>query len=305
MNLEEGLEERKQTEKQVRILLNQVEALPTLPSVATHVFHIASDPHSSADDLTAIISNDPPLTSKLLKIVNSAFYGFPQRIGTVRQAVVILGSEEIVNLSFGLVASKVFEKTGQPGSFSPRDLWRHSLSTALIAQNICQRYPDFQKSGVFTSGLLHDFGKIFLIENFNQAYEDIYEAVSRNNLPLFEMEEDRFGLSHAAIGEFLASNWNLPDTLIQAIACHHHPLLAPQHAQFAAIVGLADYLAHRAVAPEGAHGEGPTLVPQLTFGHWTMLTALFGNLDASTLDAMVEEAVTVIENNSNLFEILD
>ena len=305
MELEESLEQRSKTQQEVISKLNRVEALPTLPSVAAHVFKIASNANSSATDLTEVIVNDPSLTSKLLKMVNSAFYGFPQKIGTVRQAVVILGTEEIMDLAFGLAAAKVFQVRPLEGLYDPKTLWHHSMCTALIAQNVCQRFREYQRLGAFTAGLLHDFGKIFLIEHFPELYGQLHVNAKELGLPLFELEEESFGLNHAAIGELLASNWNLPEALVEAIAFHHQPFSAPRHPQLAAMIGLADYLHHGATGlgelPEGA----PFLSPQLTFGHWSFLTQLFDGLNTEQLGKMQEDALAIIRDSQDLFSILD
>lgn len=305
MDMEAGLEDRKRTREVVLSRMRRAESLPTLPSVASQVFNIASDPNSSAADLTTVIANDPPLTGKLLKVVNSAFYGFPQKIGTVRQAVVILGTEEIVNLSFGLVASKVFDELGWKHSYGPKNLWLHSLCTALLAQHLCAEFPEFRKQGIFTAGLLHDMGKIFLMENFPELYGKIYKDITGQDLPFYELEEEKFGLSHAAIGEVLAAKWNLPAGLVQAIAFHHRPHDAPGHPELAALVGLADYLAHCVQAPEVFVEPSPSRPPELTFGHGRILTGLLGDLDEERLVLMCREAATVINENQTLFKTFE
>lgn len=307
MQLEEGLEKRKEIQEEVLSRLNRVEALPTLPSIAAQVFKIASNPNSSAADLTKVIVNDPPLTSKILKVVNSAFYGFPQKIGTVKQAVVVLGIDEIMDLAFGVAASKVFEVTRLEGLFDPKAVWHHSMCTGLIAQNLCQRVPEYQKKklGGFTAGLLHDFGKIFLAQGFPEIYRHIHVDGTKHELPLFELEEERFGLNHAVIGKLLASKWNLPQYLVQAIAFHHQPFSASSHSELAAIIGLADYLYYEATMSEEQRGEAPVLFPQLTFGHWSVLTQLFTGLGTEQMEKMKDDALAIIKESQDPFEIID
>ena len=304
MELNEGLDDRKAMQETISTKLNSVETLPTLPSVASHIFKIASNPSSSAEDLTKVIMNDPPLTSKLLKIVNSAFYGFPQKIGTVKQVVVILGTEEIIDLSFGLAAARVFRFQPVNGLCNPKALWHHSLSTALIAQHLCQKFPEYQKLGAFTAGLLHDFGKIFLMENFAKPYGQLHLDAAQQDLPLIELEEEHLGLNHAFIGDFLAANWNLPDALVKAIAFHHRPFSAPDHSEMAALVGLADYLHAKATATQVDGKEKSFLVPPMTYGHWTILKRLYKELDVAMLDTMADEAVAILEDNKDLFVML-
>jgi len=293
MELEEGLEERKKNQEEILAKLNRVEALPTLPSIANHVLMIASNPDASASDLTEVIVNDPSLTSKLLKIVNSAFYGFVQEIGTVKKAVVLLGTGEVVALAFSLATAKLFNAAHLEGAYSPKSLWHHSMCTGLIAESLCKSFPEYRKLGVFTAGLLHDFGKILLVEYSPELYGQIHVEAKRHDLPLFELEEEKFGLTHAIIGEFLASNWNLPDALVQAIAFHHQPFLASSHSQLAAIIGLADYLYYEAAAAGVLPDEFSGFSCELTSLHWTLLGQLFPGLDAAKLDEMTQDALKV------------
>ncbi|MBW2600772.1 MAG: HDOD domain-containing protein [Deltaproteobacteria bacterium] len=299
-----GVSEREEWKQQVLSKLKHAEALPTLPSIAAHIFKIASDVNSSAQDLTQVIANDPPITSKLLKIVNSAFYGFPQKIGTIKQAVVILGTEEIMDLAFGLAAAKAFRIKPIEGLEDPKLLWQHSMGTAFIAQNLCKKLPEYQNLGAFTAGLLHDFGRIFLIDNYPEPYGQVCLDSAKNSTPLFELEEERFGLSHAHIGQILASDWNLPEALVEAIAFHHQPFLTPTHSQFAAIIGLSDYLQYQATQQLDCPEAQTTHRPQLTFGHWKALKQVFNNLNTEKLEEMIQEAGTVLEESSGLFTML-
>ena len=307
MELEEGLEKRKEIKEEVLSGLNRLEALPTLPSVAAHVFEIASAPNSSASDLTKVIMNDPSLTSKILKVVNSAFYGFSQKIGTVKHAVVVLGLNEIMDLAFGVAAAKAFEVTPLEGLFDPNAVWHHSVCTGLIAQNLCQRVPKYEreKLGGFTAGLLHDFGKIFLAQTFHEIYRDIHIQGAKQGVPLFELEEERLGLNHALIGRLLASNWNLPEYLVEAIAFHHQPFSASSHAGLAALIGLADYLYYEATMSEEQRQENSVLSPQLTSGHWNVLTQLFTDLGTEQMEKMKKDCLAIVAESKDVFDIID
>ena len=159
--------------------------------------------------------------------------------------------------------------------------------------------------GIFTAGLLHDFGKIFLLENYPEIYGQIHAGDSDRKLPLFELEEERFGINHASIGEYLAENWNLPETLVEAIAFHHHPLSAPNHSQLAALVGLADYLYYNSHPEELDLKYSSSLCPELTYGHWTVLHELQYDLNKERLEVMAQEASVLIKENQDLLKILD
>ena len=305
MQMEKELEDRHDIQKKIKVTLSNTEVLPTLPAVATQVFHIASNPNSSASDLSDVIKLDQALTSKLLKIVNSAFYGFRQKIGTVNHAVVILGLDDIINLAIGLSAARVIDVQIQEDLYNPKTLWHHSIGTAIIAHKLCDKFPEYQKKGIFTAGLLHDFGKIILIEQFSDLYTSVHENVTKYELPIFELEEDTFGLSHAAIGKLMATNWNMPDYLVEAIAFHHQPNQASQYPAMAAVVGLADYLYHEAVKSGEFELDVSDPCNQLTFGHKAILGPLFPELDPHNMGKMIQDAITVIQNNQDAFDILN
>ncbi|MEN6624586.1 MAG: HDOD domain-containing protein, partial [Smithella sp.] len=223
MDLKEGIANRNELQDKILFRLSQIGDLPTLPSIAMEIFNIASNPDSAGTELVDIIRQDPALTSKILKTVNSAFYGNPQTISSVKQAVVLLGHEEVIDLAFGLAVAKVFDIKPLQSIIDPTFLWHHAVCTALIAQHLCRDIPQYKNISVFTAGLLHDIGKIFLMEKFADIYRQTYADTTKYDMPLFELEEDYLGMNHAIIGQHLSSNWNLPEYLVQAISHHHQP----------------------------------------------------------------------------------
>jgi HD-like signal output (HDOD) protein len=300
MTLEEGLEDRKRNAANVLSKLNDVEALPVLPGIAMKLFSILSDPDSMITALAKVIETDPSLTLKLLKIVNSAFYGFSRKIGTVKDAVVILGTDEIKNLAFGLSAAKTFQNVHFQGIANPNALWHHSIGTAIIAEHLGRRVPECKDTSVFTAGLIHDTGKIFLMEHFPKLYNEVYSTALKHKIPVVEVEEEKFELNHAVIGKFVATRWNLPENLSRAIAFHHQPVATSDPSFLSAIIGLSDYLYHRieaASSPEG-HILPP---PYLTFGQYSVLKRIFKGLSRDLLDTMAEEMKTLLDENQELF----
>ena len=302
--LEDGLEEREKIYEMVLSKLNHVETLPTLPSIANQVIMLISDPDSSIADLTEIITKDPSLTSKTLQAVNSAFYGFYRKVGTVKQAVALLGIDEVSYIAFALAAAKVINTSSIGHLYSPKALWHHSMATGLICQHMCLKFPEFRTFGAFTAGLLHDLGKIFLIQNFPDVYAKVHSEMQENDIPVFELEEELFGINHAYIGEYLATNWNLPEPLVQAIAFHHQPASASKYSEFAAIIGLADYLYHEAALTGELPKEAPSFPAKLTSVHFEILSGLFKKLDVDHLKTMTQKAIDIIQKNSETLNIL-
>ena len=300
MTLEEGLEDRKRNAASVISKLNDVESLPVLPGIALKLFNILADPDSMITALAKVIETDPSLTLKLLKIVNSAFYGFARKIGTVREAVVILGTDEIKNLAFGLSAAKTFQNVHFEGMANPNVLWHHSIGTAIIAEHLGRRVPECKEESVFTAGLIHDTGKIFLMEHFPKLYNEVYNTALKYKIPVVEVEEEKFELNHAVIGKFVATRWNLPESLSQAIASHHQPVASSDTSFLSAIIGLSDYLYHRIDAASSPEG-GVLSLPYLTFGQYSVLKRIFKGLSRDLLDTMVGEMKTLLDENQDLF----
>lgn len=305
MDLIEKLEQRKNNQDEIKTKLSWSEDLPTLPSIAMQVFQITSNPNFAPSDLAALIENDPSLTAKILKTINSPFYGIQQEVGTVKQAVILLGSDEIVDMAFGMAASEVFDIEAFPGVINPRSLWQHSICTALISQYLSKQTEDCKNIGAFTAGLLHDVGKIFFIKNFPDLYQNIHTSQDEHNLPLYEMEEDILGVNHAAIGGYLISKWNLPQPLIQATGFHHQPAAAPKFSQLSALVGLADYIHWQVMADQEIQIEKFHAQPRLTFGHYRLLTGILPGFNKTTLLDLIEDIKTFLEESQNILSVLE
>jgi len=272
-----------------------------LASVAAQVFRIASNQDLFLQELADVIKSDPALTSKLLKIVNSAFYGNHQQISTVKQAVLILGGNEIVDIAFALATARVFNVKPVPGAITPKELWRHSISTAVVAHHLSQRFLQDRVPGMFTAGLLHDMGKIFLLEQFPHVSLQVYRKNLEQNIPVFEIEEEFIGMSHAKIGQMLSAGWNLPRPIVEIIGYHHEPALARHHPTEAALIGLADDLCHRLENNSGDEENTISFHSNLTYGHHEVLRTL--PLDMCSRD-LTRDAALIIEENNDLIQTL-
>lgn len=231
-------------------LRRKVEAIPgvaTLPHVMARILELVDDESSSATDLGAEIAADTSLTAKLLKIVNSAFYGFPRQIAQVSEAVVVLGYEEIKRISLATSVIGMFGD-GSPHEDGRLRFWTHSLHTAALAE-LLEREGGRGGKGAFTAGVLHDLGRIVLDQFFpeiNRAIE--HQEAAENRTPV-EIEQELLGVTHADIGYWLAERWNLPPVLAEAIQLHHRPKRATE-GTLAAAVHVADVLVHRMSAAE-------------------------------------------------------
>jgi HD-like signal output (HDOD) protein len=230
--MEAKLEKGKKTLRKFR----NIEHLFTLPSISQEIIDTASDSVLAAGKMARIIEKDPVLTSKILKVVNSAFYGFRRQVDTVEQAVFILGNEEVVNLAFSIAIHKILE-TISP--LSARKLWEHSLEVGQLAQWMGPLMGYTARQRLFTVGLLHDFGKIVFLQR--GYYTGGIDGPSvMEDLAAEEMDS---GISHAEMGAYVAERWNLPEAIVDALLGHHLPSKA-KDMSLAVTVHLSDVIAH-------------------------------------------------------------
>ena len=213
-----------------------VEHFFTLPSISQEIIDLAGDSLLAASKMSRIIEKDPVLTSRLLKIVNSAFYGFHRQIDSVEHAIVILGNDEVVNLAFSIAIHKILDTISPTHA---QRLWEHSLIVAHLSQWLGPLMGYKFKDKIYTVGLLHDFGKIV----FLQRGHFISDSGKPSSLDDLAKEETDSGLSHAEMGAYVAERWNLPSGIVDALLCHHLPGKA-KDAALSVTVHLADVIAH-------------------------------------------------------------
>jgi len=204
-------------------LIEFVETMPAFPKSVQKILQLTSDVNASAKEIVAVIESDPIMTVKILKVINSAFYGLPQKITSIQRAVVHIGLNTIKNLALSVAAIGVLKPQNKAG-FNTHDFLLHSLTTAALCRMLAERVDidPSESSDFFVAGLLHDFGKIVFAEfdpvNFKQALEKSAEE----NRPLHEVETELMGINHAQAGKILAEKWNLSPVLIDAINHHHY-----------------------------------------------------------------------------------
>ncbi len=226
--------------KQVKEQILAAGDLPTLPLIALQVSRLASNPLTGMSEIVRIIRNDPPLTAKILRVANSAFYGMPRRIESLNMALVVLGMRELNNLVTCITVLKTFPPAPGSQRFDRRAFWEHSAGCGEIARVIATRL-HLKLHGVeFTAGLLHDVGKIVFEQHLHQDFMAAVNAAADENLTSVNAERKIIGVDHAEIGSWLAEVWNLPPSIVEAIRYHHQPAHAPEHAPLTAVVRLAD-----------------------------------------------------------------
>lgn len=223
-------------------IVSAVDDLPALPHVVVQVMKLTEDPNSTAQDINNVLSQDQAMTARVLKLANSAFYGFPRRISTVTDAIVLLGFKTIKSIVMAASVSDILAGKMEGYALEPGELWKHSQASALAARHIARKVKYFQLDLAYTAALLHDIGKVILNNAMQDAYREVVNVVMEKNIPFYEAEIEVLGFSHAEIGARVAEKWNLPSDLVEAIAFHHNPEEATDNKKLTAVVHLADAL---------------------------------------------------------------
>jgi putative nucleotidyltransferase with HDIG domain len=218
-----------------RARIENIAALPTVPGSIKKIARILEKQNVTLDEIGHFISADPALTARVLKMVNSAIYGFPGRISSVSHAVMLLGLNVIKGMLMGISFFDIMQKLMS-------GLWDHSLGCAVLARAIAEKKGINDPEDVAIAALIHDIGKVILIMEFEKAYEEAVKDAAHQRIPIAAAERAIFQETHAAVGMWLAQKWHFPPKLVEIIAFHHRPHLAKIAPMETAIVHFSDVL---------------------------------------------------------------
>lgn len=244
----------------LRSILTRIDSLPSLPTLYGEILAELRAPSPSIRKVGRIITSDIAMSSKILQLVNSAFFGLRHRITSPEQAALLLGLDTVKSLVLSL---QIFTQFDIPKVFYPlvAQLWRHSLHTGQLAKKITETESRSRETAdhAFMAGLLHDCGRLVMLASFPQEMKAIMEQTPGTQIEFLALEQATFGVTHAQIGAYLLGLWGIPSPITQAIALHHTPGTANDTA-FTALtaVHVADFLDHHpqgvtdaAIAAEG------------------------------------------------------
>lgn len=238
-----------QREQIVSGAIREISHIATLPEITLKIVELVEDPKSTAQDLHKVISNDPALCSRILKVVNSSFYGLPGQIGSINRAIVMLGLNAVKNIAIAASLAKLFRGGDLTPNFSARDLWNHSTAVAATSKVLADTLKLGLADEAFLGGLIHDIGIMVemqfdrnkLIEVFDKVGSDS-AGIPANNL--IDVENQVFGANHQDFGSGLADKWKFPQTFKLVAGYHHRPMELPAETRtLTALVYIADRLA--------------------------------------------------------------
>jgi HD-like signal output (HDOD) protein len=235
---------KKQYPPSAKELVQGVEKLVSLPEVCFLVNDLVNDPLSELAEIGEIISQDPDLTARLLKLVNSSYYGFPKKIETVSRAILMVGLKELQHMVWSTTAVETFNNVA-PNDANMATFWRHSIFTAVLSRILARETNVLHPERLFVSGLLHDVGQLLIftkLPDFAQQIIDIQnEQPSTSQVAA---EQTALGYDHGEIAGALFHDWEMPDSIVAAVKYHHDPQAAEDFHLEASIVHVADVMAH-------------------------------------------------------------
>ena len=202
--------------------LDKTRELPTLPSVAIQVNQMLEDIETPAQQLARVIELDQAIAPKLLKLVNSAFFGFSSKVSSVSHAVMLLGFNTVRNALLSITVIDILGVQKKLPGFDIRQFWRHAVGVAVSTSHLDKQTGGRHRESAFTAGLIHDIGKIVMAQFFPEQMALVLEDTGKQQINFLEAEKRYFAMGHAAMGAYLAKRWNLPDAMTQAVKRHHN-----------------------------------------------------------------------------------
>jgi putative nucleotidyltransferase with HDIG domain len=232
------------TPKGIQRILATVTDLPSMPASGIRMLKLLENPEASVDAIEDILRQDPGLTATVLKLANSAYFGIPTKVGSPRQAVILLGLRRLVQLVIASCVSAVMGRPVPGYDLTAGDLWRHSIAVAIAAEALVKNKPGGGLEDVFTAALLHDAGKIVLGRFVQEELPDI-KRITAGGVPLVLAENMVLGTDHAVIGATLLESWAFPPDVVRAARWHHEPEAADGRPILVDIVHLADRMCQK------------------------------------------------------------
>lgn len=275
----------------VESLIHRTLRLGTLPDIYYKTISAINNPDASLDDIAGIVSKDTTLSAKVLQLVNSSFYSLRQKVDTLTWALALIGTNQLMTIVSGVSAVSLF-KNIPSRLINMASFWEHSIACGTAARLVSSYFPQrIEAERFFVAGLLHDIGRLILVQNLPEQYFQIFRQVKCEELFLFTAEEEVFGSDHSRIGAALARHWNLPDRLVNMIQYHHFP--ATQNSFFeAAIVNLADIIVNALEIGNSGEFFVPVMEPEVSENL---------NLDPEILHSMAHEIDFQL---ADIFEII-
>ncbi len=283
-------------EQIVQSAIQEISHIATLPEVTMKIIKLVEDPDSTAQDLNNVISNDPALGARILKVVNSAFYGLPGQIGSINRAIVLLGLNAVKNIAIAASLAKLFRGGKIAENFDARDLWTNAIASAtatrLLAKKVSLGLPD----EAFLAGLIHDLGIMVEIQAKRAQFVQVLERLAADpTTTLRQAETEIIGANHEQFGQALCKMWKFPVNFQYVTGFHHRPTeLAENHRALVGLVYVADLITKQQGLGFSLGTEQDEIDPAL-LAELNLTSAGIEEV-AKQLPAAIDEAKAIFQN---------
>jgi len=270
---------------EIRSKIEGLSTIPTIPAVLTNLLAMIDSEGVSVKHIGDLISKDQALSARLLKMVNSPVYGFPGRISSVNQALMLVGFGALKGMLMGVAIFDAMQNT-------MIGLWEHSIGSAIAARLIAAKIGRKETEDISVAALIHDLGKVAFGTCYPDEYKFMIGKAKTEERYIVDVEREDFGVNHAEAGAWIATKWSFPSNLIEAISCHHKPRLAKEAKELAAIVHLSDII----IKMIGFGFSGDPYVHQVDDAAWKRL-----GLNDEDLEDILSELEDAISGGSLAF----
>lgn len=281
------------TGKDLKSIVAEIKELPTLPQVAVTLMDLLDDPSTGAPEINRVMARDPALAAKILKLVNSAYYGLSNQVSSLNQAIVILGFKTVKSVALSASVMGLFKDRAGNDTFDRSGFWKHSIACACVARLVARKQKDLDPETAFSAGLLHDIGKLVLDHFMPGDIDQIVKVARDAKCSFVEAEAKVLETNHAEIGQWLVETWGLPRALVGGIGYHHSIVEAPDRG-LAAVLTFANYLSK----VKGIAASGSYETPQLSKDVWELLS-----VDTSDLPELVNTINQELEASASWLEV--
>lgn len=270
----------------------RVKAFPSMPSAAAKLLSLLDNPDTTISQIERILRYDPGLTANILKLTNSAYFGLPAKVGSVKHAVVLLGWKRLIQLIMASCVSAIMNRSVPGYDLPPGGLWRHSIAVSVAAEGLMKQLKIPMDDETFTAALVHDLGKLVLGSSIKDDVETI-ELAASEGVPFEVAEHMVLGTDHAEVGAQILTNWSFPPEIVSAVRWHHEPDSADETSTLIDIVHVANVLCLMigiGVGREGLRHE-PSLLATKRLG-----------LKTSHLEAVASMTLQWVDELTDVFE---
>jgi len=241
-------------EDNIKKIMSKIKSFPSMPATGAKMLKMLQDPETTVDEIEDVLRHDPGLTVNVLKLANSAYFGIPAKISSVRQGILLLGLRKLIQLVVASCVNSVMDKPVPGYELPPGDLWRHSIAVSIAAEALVKDKNNINAEEIFTPALLHDIGKLILGNFVKDELEDI-EKIANKGVPYVVAENMVLGTDHAQVGAQILTQWSFPHDVIEAVRWHHDPDYPKQVKASMDVVYLSNLLCQS--NGKGGEGDGP------------------------------------------------